>query len=332
MKTTTQNPILRPFTLTDAPEVTDLFNICSRAIHGIDQFDLESMVNDWTTPGFNPEEMARVLVTDQDEIIGYIEVWDTTNPHVNKYVWGLIRPDHWDDGQYHRMLAWAEAYARERIALAPEGVRVTLSQGTPSQDIRRNQALEAYGFELVRHFFRMQIDLTEPPQPPCLPDGITVGPIEIETELRQVLLAMEDGFSDHWGHVDQPVDEILAQTQHHIENDRDFDPALWFIAKSGRVIAGVCRCEAKTVEDPDMGWVTQLCVRKPFRRQGLGMALLLLAFNEFFRRGKPRAGLVVDAASLTNATRLYEKAGMRVTRQYETYEIELRPGVNLSTS
>ncbi|MFU8827650.1 MAG: GNAT family N-acetyltransferase, partial [Brevefilum sp.] len=312
--------------------VTDLFNANSRALFGHNEFELDDLINDWTSPGFDLDEVARVSKNEQGEITGYIEVWDITNPHVTKYVWGMMDPDHWDEDDYLQMLTWAETCARERIALAPEGVRVAMSQGTPSQDIRRNQALEAYGFELVRHFFRMQIDLIEPPQPPSLPEGITVGPIEIETELRQVLLAMEDGFSDHWGHVDRPVDEILAQTQHHIENDRDFDPALWFIAKSGREIAGVCRCEAKTVEDPDMGWVTQLCVRKPFRRQGLGMALLLLAFNEFFRRGKPRAGLVVDAASLTNATRLYEKAGMRVTRQYETYEIELRPGVNLSTS
>lgn len=80
-----------------------------------------------------------------------------------------------------------------------------------------------------------------------------------------------------------------------------------------------------------MGWVSQLCVRKPWRQQGLGMALLLTAFNEFYRRGKKRAGLGVDATSLTNATRLYEKAGMHVTQKYNTYELELRPGKDLAT-
>jgi mycothiol synthase len=39
----------------------------------------------------------------------------------------------------------------------------------------------------------------------------------------------------------------------------------------------------------------------------------------------------VDAQSLTGATRLYEKAGMYVQRQYATYEKELRPGEDLST-
>jgi hypothetical protein len=34
--------------------------------------------------------------------------------------------------------------------------------------------------------------------------------------------------------------------------------------------------------------------------------------------------LGVDAQSVTGATRLYEKAGMRVTRRYDTYEKILR--------
>jgi len=42
-------------------------------------------------------------------------------------------------------------------------------------------------------------------------------------------------------------------------------------------------------------------------------------------------GLGVDAQSLTGATRLYEKAGIRVERQYDVYEKELRPGKDLSS-
>jgi len=41
-------------------------------------------------------------------------------------------------------------------------------------------------------------------------------------------------------------------------------------------------------------------------------------------------GLGVDSTSLTNATRLYEKAGMHVDRQYDTYEYELRQGKDLA--
>jgi hypothetical protein len=39
----------------------------------------------------------------------------------------------------------------------------------------------------------------------------------------------------------------------------------------------------------------------------------------------------VDAASITGATRLYERAGMHVFRAWDIYEKELRPGEELST-
>jgi ribosomal protein S18 acetylase RimI-like enzyme len=61
------------------------------------------------------------------------------------------------------------------------------------------------------------------------------------------------------------------------------------------------------------------------------MALLLTAFNDFHQRGYKRVGLGVDATNITNATRLYEKAGMHVTQQYDTYEKELRLGHDLAT-
>ena len=66
------------------------------------------------------------------------------------------------------------------------------------------------------------------------------------------------------------------------------------------------------------------------KRPGKGNADNRLQY--IFQRGKQRVGLAVDATNLTNATRLYEKAGMHVSLQYDTYEKELRPGQDLTTS
>jgi ribosomal protein S18 acetylase RimI-like enzyme len=41
--------------------------------------------------------------------------------------------------------------------------------------------------------------------------------------------------------------------------------------------------------------------------------------------GKRKVNLEVDAENPTGATRLYEKAGMRVARRQEPFEKELRP-------
>jgi ribosomal protein S18 acetylase RimI-like enzyme len=93
----------------------------------------------------------------------------------------------------------------------------------------------------------------------------------------------------------------------------------------------MCFNKIKTAEDPDMAWVNTLGVRRAWRNRGLGQALLLHSFGEFYRRGKRKAGLGVDATNLTGATRLYEKVGMRVYREFIQYEKVLRDGNELST-
>ena len=329
--TTPSKTKLRPFTLEDAQEAVDLMNASSQALLGVNDSELDEMLEYWTTPGFDSEKTVRVLEDDQGALIGYIEVWDISQPYVTKYVWGTMHPARWDDDCFQYMLRWAEECSCERIPLAPEDARVVMNYATIDKDIRCKQALEDYGYELIRNFYRMVIDLDQAPPVPVIPDGLTIAPIQIESELREAVIALEDAFADHWGHVERSLDELLEQWEHRIANNADFDPGLWFLAKDGDEIAGVCRCTNKTIEDPDMGWVNQLSVRKPWRRRGLGMALLLTGFNEFYRRGRRRVGLGVDAASLTNATYLYEKAGMHMTRQFETYEMELRPGKDLAT-
>ena len=323
--------VLRPFTLEDAQAVVDLSNACTQAFFGWDEFSLDQMFNDWSAPGINLEEVARVLEDSDGKIIGYVDIWDTTSPHVSKFAYAVMHPAHWDDALYTKMLTWAEACSRSRIHLAPVGSRVTLSQGVWSNDLQRKKSMEAYGYTIVRHFFHMEISLDNPPSEPRIPNSITIRPINFENEFTDAIIALQVGFADHWGHVDTPFEEYLADWQHYISNDKDFDPSLWYLALDGEDIAGVCRCNPKTVEDSNKGWISQLCVLKPWRRQGLGIALLQTAFNEFYQRGNKRVELAVDASSITNATRLYEKVGMHITRQFDTYELELRPGKDLTT-
>ena len=79
-----------------------------------------------------------------------------------------------------------------------------------------------------------------------------------------------------------------------------------------------------------MGYVNVLGVRRPWRKKGLGLALLQHSFGEFYQRGCKRAGLGVDADSLTGATRLYERGGMHVDRQFCLYKKVLREGEDIT--
>jgi len=73
---------------------------------------------------------------------------------------------------------------------------------------------------------------------------------------------------------------------------------------------------------PQHGWVRQLSVTQPWRRQGLGSALLRHSFGVFYRRGHKQVALGVSSQN-PNAYSLYEGVGMRRVRQYDEYEKSL---------
>jgi len=104
--------------------------------------------------------------------------------------------------------------------------------------------------------------------------------------------------------------------------DPEFDASLWKIAWDGEEIGGFALNRYRT----GIGWVRMLGVRRPWRKRGLGEALLYHSFGEFFRRGMKTIGLGVNAQNPTGATRLYKKVGMHAASEHITYEKELRPG------
>jgi ribosomal protein S18 acetylase RimI-like enzyme len=69
--------------------------------------------------------------------------------------------------------------------------------------------------------------------------------------------------------------------------------------------------------------VGTLGVRREWRRQGLGAALLQRAFVALYDRGLSTIGLGVDAENPTGALGLYERAGMRKLRQSDNWVLDL---------
>jgi len=262
--------------------------------------------------------------------VGYIAVWDIDPIPVSNWVWARVHPDFEGLGIGTKLMMWAEERLQQTLARIPKDLRVVYHAGGIKTHVPTRKLLEDLGMELNRYFWRMVIDLKEEPPEPVWPNGIRMKSLVEVNDLRTVYRAFNDAFQDHWGHVEQPEEEMLAEWKHWISSDEEFVPSLWFLAMDGEEIAGVCLCRRREWEDPDMGWVNVLGVRRRWRRQGVGLTMLHYAFDKFRRMGKLRAGLGVDANSLTGATRLYEKAGMHVAREFYTYEKELRPGRDIS--
>jgi mycothiol synthase len=298
---------------------------------GAEDFTVNEIHSDWQAPGFDLAASTRVAATQDGEIVGYVEVWDGYNPPVNVNVWGRVHPEYEGLGIGTALQTWAHTRARQAIDRVPEGARVAVRSTTISTGQAAKDLLEEMGMALIRHSYRMTIDLEGPQPQPAWPEGITLRTCDPQADLEAVARANHEAFRDHFGWIDSPLEENLKRWQHWIESDEHFDPRLWFLAMDGEEIAGLCLCRPQAYEDPDAGYINSLGVLRPWRRRGLGLALLQHAFGQFRQRGKLRAGLGVDAENLTGALSLYERAGMRVHRRYDTYEKVLRDGYDLST-
>ena len=322
----------RPASMDDLKATVDMFNADARQMIGVDKFILDETSIEWKSPGFKLDTDTLIVLSETGQVAGYYEVWDL-KPHISINCWGRVHPGHTNRGIGSYLLEWAEERARQAILNASPEARVTMNCFAISLNQVAHDLFEKAGMQLVRHFFRMVIDLDNPPPQPRWPKGIEVRTIEVDKDEWMLTNAIVEAFRDHWGYVERSVEDEHERWMHYIKNSQDFDPSLYFLAWDGDQIAGVSLCWKQAHDDHDMGWVEVLGVRRPWRKQGLGLALLLHSFGEIYRRGKVRAGLGVDAESLTGALRLYEKAGMHSdpNRTFIAYEKELRPGVDLRT-
>jgi len=321
----------RPACREDAERAVELFNACALRVVGEMPFDLEELLVEWNSPKFDLERDTRVVVSRTGKVVGYAEVWDATAPHVLPHIWGRVDPELVNCGIGSWLLAWEESRAAQALDKAPADARVAIRTGAAEQDQASRDLFEANGYAAIRQFSRMIIEMDGAPERPTWPAGVSVRTFDRSQDLEPMVRAMQDAFADHWGHVDEPFEEEVQQWVHWIDNDKEFDPALFFLAECDGEIAGAAFCTQKRPEDPDLGWVYMLGVRRPWRRRGIARSLLLHSFATFYERGKTKAGLGVDAASLTGATRLYESAGMHCARRSFSYEKELRSGRDLST-
>jgi len=172
----------------------------------------------------------------------------------------------------------------------------------------------ARGYHPGRSSFTMEAVLGDAPEAPDLPDGIVLRTFR-EEDSEVVRAALNDAFDESPGHHDISP---LGFREFHL-NSRGVDPTLWTLAWSGDDVAGFVLAYPERVGDPALGWVGTLAVRKPWRRRGLGTAVLHSAFRDLHDRGRRRVGLGVDAENVDGAVRLYERAGMHVVQRFDNW-------------
>jgi mycothiol synthase len=293
---------VRPVIEADTPSVNDLVVAVDVDVQGFSD-STEADIADW----WRQVDLERDTWLVENERLAAFGVTERHGDEAQ--IDGYVHPDAKGRGLGSWLLARGQEWARERELPA-------LRTWALSTDADARRLFEGHGLHEVRRYYRMLIELKEPPPAPEWPDGFTVSTHRPE-DARAFLEALTEGFADEWHFVPTSFEEWTERRL----NAPSFDPTLWFIVREGDEIAAILRADP---EVENAGWVGALAVLKPWRRRGLGLALLRHAFGEFYRRGQPRIGLGVDAENTTGATRLYERAGMRVAWEAVCFRRDLQ--------
>ena len=322
---TTNHPLppgftLRNVTWNDLEAVADLIRaVCEADGDPDDAIPASEIKSEWEA-NFNLDTDVWVVIDPSGKVVGYEEFFARPG-HASYQGDGYVHPEFKGLGIGTSLLYALDARACLEMAKAEPDLRIFIRNFMTAEDKEGRALHESEGFKAIRHNWSMRIKLDALPPAPQFPDGIEIRPFVEAEHLHPVYEALEEAFADHWGHVKPSFDDWK---QYRMLPERYY-PDLWFVAWDGNQIAGISICRYRS----EMAWVWSLGVRRPWRKKGLGMALLLHSFGEFYRRGEKVIGLGVDASNPTGATRLYERAGMHIETEYVCYEKEFRPGREL---
>jgi mycothiol synthase len=324
---TKQGLKMRPATMSDLDSILNVINAYMLKRIGLATHSLDQVRSFMTLPNINLETDYRVIVNEEDEAVAVMSL-TTIDPFVENHIHFRIHPDYEGIGLEETLYDWAESRALENIKLAPADAKVVVGDWLNEVDTVGNAFIEARGFEHVREFTKMKIDLenTDIPEP-VFPANITIDTYSQINDLEAWTEAFNISFRDHWGH----VDALLDEAQHWLETTPYVDTDYFFLAMDGDKIAGMSLCLMHLTEDMNAGYIETVGVLPEYRRQGIALNLLRYSFRELKAVGRKRAVLDVDADSLTGATRLYEKAGMHVVRKNYAWEKTLRDGKDYRT-
>ncbi|MCA1058571.1 GNAT family N-acetyltransferase [Rossellomorea aquimaris] len=177
------------------------------------------------------------------------------------------------------------------------------------------RSFEKCGFIPTRYWFQMKKDL-ESLTNETLPSSHRITSFNPETETHDLHELFEDVFSDHFDYHPTELGEFKQRFYRP-----SFDPTLWFLLKEGDTVVGFILCSVN--EETKMGEISHLGVKRNQRRKGLAHSLLSYAFWKLRERGMKTAALSVDSDSYTDATIVYQKAGMYVYRGFTRCDLNI---------
>jgi mycothiol synthase len=284
----------------DAAAVTEVVAALESSLYGPSTFSQVDLEEEWLEIDI---ERDALVVRDGDRVVGYGVVRERGELC---RVEGHVHPDAFGRGIGRLIATELEEDAARR------GAR-RIQNGALEADSAARRLLESLGYTAVRVMREMRIELDAPPPAPVWPHGLRVVPFDPRRDAREFHAAHQEAFADSWDYT--PLDHE-SWSKVTLGSER-FDSTLWCVVRAGEELAAGTICTGDTYGG---GFVPVLFTRRPWRKQGVGAALLADTFKRFWERGEHTVGLGVDAASETGAFRLYERAGMTPALGWVMYE------------
>ncbi|MFT3969715.1 MAG: GNAT family N-acetyltransferase [Micropruina sp.] len=270
-------------------------------------------VEEWfDTP--RARERNTALVLERDGVL--VGVWRVFRNFDDKY-WVPVAIDRslsagLVDELWRAGLAWTEQVA---LAIA-DGLGVSsprLDLWVNEHDVLARRHAEAFGFQQMRAFIEMQIDLDGYAAPAPAPDPAS--PVVVRradtsggdtSDLRTMYEVISESFRDHYDFQLRSFEDWL-EAKHA---DPLADPGHWYLAEIDGAVVGALMGHNSYLEADNAGYVANLGVLRQGRGRGVAKALLHTSFARYATDGRDAVKLHVDAESPTGATHLYESVGM----------------------
>ena len=295
----------------DLPGIASVVNRSVAADRNRERITAEELANIYAHPiNWDPLQDT-LLVEIEGTLIGYANTeWRVEDGGACLHLIQLYLVAEWRGcGLELAMLRAMERRVRE-VASADSNVSHWFVVRAPDTWQPCTELLLARGYTPAGAYYEMQRPLEDELPDIILPPGIDIRP-PLPWHYRAIWEAGEECFRDQRDHVAPSEESYRAWVA-----TPGLDPSLWLVAWDGDEVAGAA---INVIHEDAWGETDDLFVRSPWRKRGLGRALLAGSLHMFKARGLTTAGLGVDAENVSGALGLYERLGYRPYQRSASY-------------
>lgn len=313
---------VRKYRDSDLEAIVDLINEADAVDHLDESTDASALRELLHRPDFDPYNDAFVVLEEDGRVVGHARLDLKNAPRQSRfYAHTVVHPD-WRDEAIEELLLeqlWSTARERRRsLGSKPVQFRTYCV----SHQGERISLYESFGLRPVRYDLHMVCHPLDNLPAPALPPGVMVRPYFRGEDDESALEVVNAAFADVMDFA-----AVTLQDLRHWMGSLSFRDHLSFVALDAQEMVGLCLCtvgegRANRLGRRD-GTIDSFCVRREYRRRGLGLALLLTSLQAFKRAGLESATLDADTENPTEAIHLYKRAGFREAWRWVTHGKEM---------